>query len=260
MILKDKIAIVSGGGTGIGLAITEALVDAGARVMICARNFDRLSLAAKEINERQGEERVLPIKVDVKKKEEVEKSVEEVIRKWGDLHILVNNSGRSGRIPLLSGDSAAWFDILETNLNGMYFFCKAALRVMKDQAGGRIINISSILGKIGVPGYTAYCASKHGVIGFTSALALEVASRGITVNAICPGWVDTPMAELGMSETAKALGIPVEDFKKAAISRVPIHRFVSHEEVSGMAVFLAGDDGKAITGQAINIDGGVVMH
>src|ERR1700693_326468 len=179
MLFRSKIAIVSGGGTGIGLAITEALVDAGARVMICARNFDRLSLAAKEINERQGEERVLPIKVDVKKKEEVEKSVEEVIRKWGDLHILVNNSGRSGRIPLLSGDSAAWFDILETNLNGMYFFCKAALRVMKDQAGGRIINISSILGKIGVPGYTAYCASKHGVIGFTSALALEVASRGI---------------------------------------------------------------------------------
>ena len=260
MKLKDKIAIVTGGGTGIGRAITEAFIKDGARVMICSRNIEKLTQAAGEMNEQAGEERVLPLKVDINKKEEIEKSVEEVIRKWGAVHLLVNNAGRSGRVPFLSEDTSSWLDILDTNLNGMYFFSKAMLRVTQDNAGGRIINISSILGKMGVGGYTAYCTAKHGVIGFTSALALEVASRGITVNAICPGWVDTKMAELGMEETSKALGMTMEVFKKAALSKVPIQRFVALEEIAELALYLAGEDARAVTGQSINICGGVVMN
>jgi ketoreductase len=228
--------------------------------MICSRSMDHLNGTAKSINEQYGEEKVFPLPVNVNKKEEVESSVNEVIKKWGDLHILVNNAGRSGRLSLLEGRDEEWLDILDTNLNGIYFFSKAALRVMKDHSQGRIINISSVLGKFGVSGYTAYCASKHGVIGFSSALALEVAPRGITVNTLCPGWVETKMADQGISETAKAMNIPPEEFKKMAVNAVPIKRFVYSEEVAELAIFLSGEEGKGITGEAINICGGSVMH
>jgi ketoreductase len=260
MRLKNKIAIVTGGGTGIGKAITEAFAREEARVMICSRNMEQLNTTAKSINDQYGEERVFPLQVNVNKKDEVELSINEVMKKWGEIHILVNNAGRSGRIPFLEGSEEEWLDILDTNLNGIYFFSKAALRSMKDQAQGRIINISSVLGKFGVAGYTAYTAAKHGVIGFSSALALEVASRGITVNAICPGWVDTKMADQGISETAKAMNLSPEEFKKIAINAVPIKRFVYLEEVAELAIFLSGEEAKGITGQAINICGGSVMH
>ncbi|MBI3352980.1 MAG: SDR family oxidoreductase [Nitrospirae bacterium] len=260
MKLKDKIAIVTGGGTGIGKAITEAFVKEGARVMICSRNMEHLTAAAKTINDGQGEEKVFPVQTDVNKKDEVEKSIEEVIKKWGDLHILVNNAGKSARLPLLDAKDEEWLDILDSNLNGMYFFSKAALRSIKDNAQGRIINISSVLGKFGVAGYTAYCAAKHGIVGFSGALALEVAPRGITVNTICPGWVDTQMAQQGISETAKTLQISPEEFKKSAEEAIPIKRFVDAGEVAELAAFLASEDARAITGQAINICGGSVMY
>ncbi|MBI3606147.1 MAG: SDR family oxidoreductase [Nitrospirae bacterium] len=259
MDLKDKISIVTGGGTGIGKAITEKLAREGSRVMICSRNLEHLEKTARDINDQVGEEKVFPLQADINNKEDVEKSVEEVIKKWGDLHILVNNAGKSGRVPLLGGKDEEWLDILDTNLNGMYFFSKAALRVMKDNAGGRIINISSVLGKFGVSGYTAYSASKHGVIGFSSALALEVAPRGITVNSICPGWVETQMAEKGINETATALGMNPEEFKKTQISEIPIKRFINPEEVADLVLFLVGEDARAITGQAISICGGVTQ-
>jgi len=155
-------------------------------------------------------------------------------------------------------DDSRWRDILETNLTGMYLVTKEVLRIMKD-SGGRIINISSVLGKFGVPGYSAYCASKHGMIGFTRALALETAHRGITVNAICPGWVDTEMARSGMKDSAAYQGISVEEFKKQAMEAVPIRRFIDAEEVAQLVLYLASDKGSGITGQAINICGGQTM-
>ncbi len=121
-------------------------------------------------------------------------------------------------------DDSKWYDIVDTNLHGMYLVTKAVLKNMPDHAGGRVINISSVLGKFGVPGYTAYCTTKHGMIGFTRALALEVVGRGITVNTICPGWVDTEMATLGINETAAHLGITPEEFKAQAVAAVPIKR------------------------------------
>ncbi|MFI5305185.1 MAG: SDR family NAD(P)-dependent oxidoreductase [Nitrospiria bacterium] len=260
MRLKEKVVVITGGGTGIGKALTESFVKEGARVMICSRTKENLVATATSINDRYGEEKVFPYPLNVNKKEEVELSINEVIKKWGDLHLLINNAGKSGRIPLLTSKDEEWFDILDTNLNGMYFFSKAALRQMKDNTHGRIINISSVLGKFGVAGYTAYCTSKHGVIGFTSALALEVASRGITVNAICPGWVETKMADQGINETSKALNVSPEEFKKMAIEAVPIKRFVLSEEVAELALFLSSEEAKAITGQAINVCGGSVMH
>jgi 3-hydroxybutyrate dehydrogenase len=126
--------------------------------------------------------------------------------------------------------------------------------------GGRIINISSILGKFGVPGYTAYCTAKHGLIGFTRALALEVASRGITVNAICPGWTETAMADQGMAETATILGITKEAFRRQALDAVPIQRILEPREIAELALYLASDAAAGMTGQAINLDGGQVMY
>ncbi len=130
---------------------------------------------------------------------------------------------------------------------------------MKDQSDGRIINISSVLGKFGVPGYTAYCSSKHGIIGFTKALALEVVHRGITVNAICPGWVDTEMARLGIKESADNQGITTQEFQNQAIEAVPIKRFLEVEEVAHLVAYLASHEAKGITGQSINICGGQTM-
>ena len=130
---------------------------------------------------------------------------------------------------------------------------------MPDHADGRVINISSVLGKFGVPGYTAYCTTKHGMIGFTRALALEVANRGITVNAICPGWVDTEMAELGIKETAELQGITPQEFRAQATAAVPIQRFLEAHEVAELVCYVASDAARGITGQAMNICGGQTM-
>ena len=137
---------------------------------------------------------IQPVPMNLRIKADVERAVADVVNQWGAIHILVNNAGISGLSRMTDTDDSKWYDIVDTNLHGMYLVTKAVLRHMPDQAGGRVINISSVLGKFGVPGYTAYCTTKHGMIGFSRALALEVVSRGITVNTICPGWVDTEMA------------------------------------------------------------------
>jgi len=141
-------------------------------------------------------------------------------------------------------------------LTGAYLCSKQALLQMRDGEHGRIINLSSVLGRFGVPGYAAYCAAKHGIIGFTKALALEVAARGITVNAICPTWVDTDMARQGIAETASVLGVTVEEFRRQAIKGIPIQRMVEAAEVGNLAVYLASPQASGITGQAVNICGG----
>jgi ketoreductase len=171
----------------------------------------------------------------------------------------VNNAGISGLSLIDDIDDSKWYDIINTNLNGLYLVTKSVLKHMPDQAGGRIINISSVLGKFGVPGYTAYCTTKHGMIGFTRALALEVVSRGITVNTICPGWVDTEMASLGINETAAHLGIMPEQFKVHAVDAVPIKRFLEADEIAEFVCYIASDAARGITGQAMNICGGQSM-
>jgi len=202
---------------------------------------------------------VLPLQMDVTKKEDVKRGIEMVVSEWGEIQILVNNAGISGFSPIDDPDDSKWYNIVNTNLNGMYLITKEVLKHMPDDSGGRIINISSVLGKFGVPGYTAYCTTKHGMIGFTRALALEVVDRNITVNTICPGWVETEMAQQGINETAAFQGITPEEFKRQAIAAIPIKRFLEAEEVSQLVCYLASDLAKGITGQAINICGGQTM-
>jgi ketoreductase len=256
-MLNEKIALVTGGGTGIGKAIAFSLCRSGARVAIAARNLPRLEQVAAEFTDAGHS--ILPLQVNVREKSDVRRAVAQVVSHWGAIHILVNNAGISGLSLVSDEDDGKWLDIVDTNLNGMYFITKEVLRHMPDHSGGRIINISSVLGKFGVPGYTAYCTTKHGMIGFTRALALEVVGRGVTVNTLCPGWVDTEMAQLGIDQTAALQGISAEEFKARAIAAVPIRRFLAAEEVAELATYIASDAARGITGQAINICGGQTM-
>jgi ketoreductase len=254
MVLKERVALVTGGGTGIGLAIAHAFLAEGAQVVIASRNPAHLEEAARTAC--GGRRELATMRLDVTDASSVQDTVESIARRFGRLDILVNNAGISGRTPMTEEDNSRWLGILATNLTGAYFCSKHALRFMKTGEHGRIINMSSVLGRFGVPGYAAYCSAKHGILGFTKALALEVASRGITVNAICPTWVDTPMAEQGIEETAAVLGITSEEFRRRAIQAVPIGRMLEPSEVAHLAVYLASPKAAGITGQAINICGG----
>jgi len=256
-MVKGRVALVTGGGTGIGKAIGLQLAKNGARVAIASRNRSHLDAASVEF--RSLSLPVLPVQMDVRNKKDVRRAVSEVVAEWGEIHILVNNAGISGLITTDDPDDTKWYDILDTNLNGMYLITKEVLQHMPEHQGGRVINVSSVLGKFGVPGYTAYCTTKHGMIGFTRALALEVVNRGITVNAICPGWVDTEMATQGIKETAALQGITPEEFKAQAVAAVPIKRFLEADEVAGLVCYIASDLARGITGQAINICGGQTM-
>jgi len=257
MILAGRVALVTGGGTGIGKAISETFAGNGARVALASRNPAHLERASEEF--KRAELSCLTLQMDVRKEEEVRRGAAKVKEAWGQIDILVNNAGISGLNRIDDPDDSRWRDILETNLTGAYLVTREVLKLMKSHAGGRIINVSSVLGKFGVAGYSAYCASKHGMIGFTRALALEVAGRGITVNAICPGWVETEMARQGISESAAYEGLTVEEFRKRSIEAVPIRRFIDADEVARLALYLASDQAGGITGQAINICGGETM-
>ncbi|MGE5219887.1 MAG: SDR family NAD(P)-dependent oxidoreductase [Chloroflexota bacterium] len=257
IMLKRKIALVTGGGTGIGKAIALRLAQNGANVAIASRSQSHLEQAQEELKKLGLS--ILPLQMDLRNKSDIQQAVAAIMSKWGAVHILVNNAGRSGLSMMNDPDDSKWYDIIDTNLNGLYLVTKAVLEIMPDQAGGRIINISSVLGKFGVPGYTAYCTTKHGMIGFSRALALEVVNRGITVNTICPGWVDTDMAVLGIKENAALQGITAEEFRAQAAAAVPIKRFLQAEEIAELVCYVASEAARGITGQAINICGGQVM-
>jgi ketoreductase len=256
-MLSNRIALVTGGGSGIGKAIALRLAKNGAKVAIAARGRERIERTAEE--SRKLGLSMLPIQLDIRKKADVERGVAAIVAEWGAINILVNNAGISGLSLIDDQSDSKWYDVIDTNLSGMYLVTKTVLKHMPDHSGGRVINISSVLGKFGVPGYTAYCTAKHGMIGFTRALALEIVSRGITVNTICPGWVDTDMASLGINETAALQGITAEEFKAQAVAAVPIKRFLGADEVAEFVCYIASDAAKGITGQAMNICGGQTM-
>ena len=255
MLLKQRVAMITGGGTGIGLAIAQTYLREGAQVAIASR--DQTHLQAASAAARALGQDLMTIQLDITDSAAVREAVESVEKRYARIDILVNNAGLSGRTPISEQDDSRWLAILAANLNGAYFCSRQALRFMKDGEHGRIINMSSVLGRFGVPGYGAYCTAKHGILGFTKALALEVAARGITVNAICPTWVDTPMARQGIEETAAVLGVTPDEFRRQAIQAVPIGRMVTASEVADLALYLASPAASAITGQALNICGGV---
>ena len=200
------------------------------------------------------DERSVAVTMDVRDQKSVDSGVRRIVDRFGKIDIVINNAGIAGVTPIDAAATAPWVDIIQTNLLGTYYVTRAAAPHVPN--GGRVIMISSVLGKFGVPGYTAYCAAKTGLIGFTRSLALELAPRKITVNALCPGWTDTEMARAGMREIASSAGISVEEFKKRAMSQVPLGEMVEPEEVASLVAFLCASTGDKITGQAISICGG----
>jgi NAD(P)-dependent dehydrogenase (short-subunit alcohol dehydrogenase family) len=247
--------LVTGGGRGIGRAIALAFAEPGANVAIAARTPADLDETARAIAARGA--RPVALAVDITDERAVARGFDQLRADAPGLDVVVNNAGVGGGRPIDQTDTETWRRIIETNVWGTFLVTRQAVPMIAD--GGRIINISSVLGRFGVPGYTAYCASKHAVIGFTRALALELVKRRITVNAVCPGWVDTGMAIEGMQSGATATGQTFEEFRARALSAVPIGRIIQPEEVADLVKFLASPQAAAITGQTYNICGGQTM-
>ena len=251
-----KTTLVTGGGRGIGRAIALAMAGPGTLVAVAARTTAEVEHTAAEITQRGG--KALALTMDVTDESSVDAAMQRLRSVTDHVDVLVNNAGVGGGEPVAGSDVARWRRVVDTNVVGTYLVTRGTVPLMP--TGGRIVNISSVLGRFGVPGYTAYCASKHAVIGFTRALALELTEKQISVNAICPGWVETEMAVAGMHMGAAATGQTYEQFRESALGRVPIGRIIQPEEVAELARFLASPAAAAITGQTYNIFGGQIMN
>lgn len=254
--LKGKTAAVTGASQGIGKAISEVFAENNASVILLARNQKKLEENTKTLNDKGYI--ATHFVLDVTKLHEVEKTFNQI----GQIDILVNNAGIFFTSKVQDMDTKKWNELLNININGAMYCSKAALNYMSKKNYGRIINISSVSGKVGEPFASAYSTSKFGLIGFTQSLAQEVVQKGITVNAICPGWVETEMAEniLQDEKYASLIGIPQEFLKTSSLKAVPIGRYIHPKEVAYLALYLASDYASAITGQSINICGGMIMH
>jgi NAD(P)-dependent dehydrogenase (short-subunit alcohol dehydrogenase family) len=239
MKLKDKVAIVTGGGRGIGRAIATTFAGEGAKIAVAARSSDQLASVVTEITAAGGD--AIGISVDVTNEDEVKKMVDDTMNRFDRVDILVNNAGIMQPGPIASVDSETWRRIIEVNLIGTFYCSKAVAPIMIGQGWGRIINNSSRSGKIGHPTLTAYCASKHGVVGFTKALAEELAPFNITVNAICPGLVETDMV--------------TETVKEQAGDKI-----IKPSQIAELALYLASDAASPVTGEAVNIFGTVKLN
>lgn len=247
--------LVTGGGSGIGAGIAGVLAARGARVALLGRR--RTALQATLVALGRDKADALAVVADVADRAAVRRAVATVGKAFGGLDVVVANAGIGGPNGCALPGPDRWHEIVRTNLDGTYFTILGALPWLAD--GGRIVAISSVLGRFGVPGYTAYCASKHGVIGFCKALAHELAPRRITVNAICPGWVDTDMAAAGIQAMADALHLDFAAAKKQAMEAVPLGRMLEPEEIGGTVAWLCSPAARGMTGQAISHCAGQVM-
>ncbi|MBF2087831.1 MAG: 3-oxoacyl-[acyl-carrier-protein] reductase [Synechococcales cyanobacterium K44_A2020_017] len=243
--LHEQVAVVTGASRGIGRAIALALAAAGAKVAV---NYARSSQAADEVVEKitaAGGE-AIALQADVAQADQVDGLIGAVLERWGRVDILVNNAGITRDTLLLRMKPEDWQAVIDLNLTGVFLCTKAVSKLMLKQRSGRIINIASVSGQMGNPGQSNYSAAKAGVIGFTKSVAKELASRGVTVNAVAPGFISTDMThDLNSDEILKF---------------IPLGRYGQPEDVAGMVRFLAADPAAAyITGQTFNVDGGMVM-
>lgn len=259
MKLKGKVALVTGASRGIGRAVALRLAQEGADVVVNYHsNFQAANQVAGKI--KNIGQRALVVKANVANGNEVNEMVNSALEKFGKINILVNNAGIELVGPFVDLREEDWDAMFNTNVKGCFLCCRAVAKHMIKQKGGKIINIASMLGKIGYESFAAYCATKFAVIGFTQSIALELAPYNINVNAVCPGSVDTDMLKKEFEDLAKQQGILVEEVRAKNISGIPLGRLEKPEDVAGLVAFLASDDSDYMTGQAINICGGVIMH
>src|SRR5262249_54016962 len=248
--LQGKVAFVTGASRGIGEAIARRFAAEGARVVLAARDEVACGRIAGEILRAGGE--AFAVGCDVTLAFSVSNAVAATVAKWGRIDVLVHGAGLGGPTPLDDPDDSRWDAILATNLTAVFRVTREASPFLPE--GGSVINLSSVLGRFGVPGLAASTASNHAVIGLTRALALELAPRKSTVKAICPGWVEPEMARQGFRRMEGE-----EKGREKAAKMAPLGRVLDPEEVAGLAAYLASEDARSVTGQAIVIDGGQVM-
>ncbi|MEU1217169.1 3-oxoacyl-ACP reductase FabG [Streptomyces sp. NPDC005791] len=255
---QDKrVALVTGATSGIGLASARVLAVQGHRVFIGARDAERVSATVKQLRE-EGHE-VDGAALDVRSGTEVRAWVQAAVDAFGTVDVVVNNAGRSGGGVTAEIDDELWHDVIDTNLNSVFRVSREVLTTggMRDRKRGRIINIASTAGKQGVVLGAPYSASKHGVVGFTKALGNELAPTGITVNAVCPGYVETPMAQRVRQGYAAAYDTTEEAVLEKFRAKIPLGRYSTPEEVAGLVGYLASDTAGSITSQALNVCGGL---
>ncbi|WP_369033866.1 MULTISPECIES: SDR family NAD(P)-dependent oxidoreductase [Streptomyces] len=252
-----RVAVVTGATSGIGLAVTRSLAREGYRVYFCARTEDSVTTTVKSLREEGLE--VDGSACDVRSGADVRAFVAGAVERFGAVDTLVNNAGRSGGGVTAGISDELWADVMDTNLNSVFRMTREVLTVggMLDRARGRVVNVASTAGKQGVVLGAPYSASKHGVVGFTKALGNELAPTGITVNAVCPGYVETPMAERVRRGYADAWNTSEETILEKFQAKIPLGRYSTPEEVAGLVTYLSSDTAASITAQAINVCGGL---
>ena len=246
MGLEGRVALVTGSSQGIGRACAVRLAQAGASVALAARNEEKLASVAKQITGSGGT--AATFKMDVASEEDVKSAVRAVIAQFGKIDILINNAGITRDQLIMRMKRADWDVVLKTNLTGAYSCIQQVIGSMLKQRWGRIINVTSIFGQIGQSGQANYAASKAGLIGLAMAVAREVASRNITVNAVAPGFIDTAMT-----------GALPADMKESMVKMIPLGRIGSDLDVANAVAFLASEEAGYITGHVLNVNGGILM-
>jgi ketoreductase len=253
----QRVALVTGATSGIGLAVSRALAAQGHKVFICARSAENVATTVKELRDEDLE--VDGAACDVRSADDIRAFVQAAVDRFGPIDVLVNNAGRSGGGVTADIDDDLWFDVVNTNLNSVFRMTREVLNAggMRGRDRGRIINIASTAGTQGVVLGAPYSASKHGVVGFTKALGNELAPTGITVNAVCPGYVETPMAQRVRQGYAAAWKTSEEEILQKFQAKIPLGRYSTPEEIAGLVGYLATDTAASITAQAINVCGGL---
>jgi 3-oxoacyl-[acyl-carrier protein] reductase len=244
--LQGRIALVTGASQGIGRACALELAKAGATVALAARNEAKLAAVAEEIAAAGGQS--APFALDVSSEESIKNGAKAVLEKFGKVEILVNNAGITRDDLMMRMKRADWDDVIATNLTGAFLLTQALLRPMMKNRWGRIVNISSVVGRTGQEGQVNYAASKAGLIGFTRSLAREVASRGITVNAVAPGYIETPMT-----------AVLDEKLRAAMLATIPAGRVGTDADIAHAVAFLASEGASYITGHVLDVNGGMYI-
>ncbi len=256
-MLEGRGAVVTGGGRGIGAAVARALAAAGARVVIAARSERELEGVAAELRGAGLEVHAVPC--DVTDPAAIERLATVAGERLGRVDILVNNAGVSSSAPVRSQTLEEWRRLFAVNVEGLFLVTRALLPAMAERGWGRVVNIASIAGRTGAPYISAYAASKHAVVGFTRSCAAEVAARGVTVNALCPGYVATPMTDRSVERIVEKTGRAAEEARRMLVSSNPQGRLIEPEEVAYLAVALCDERARGVNGQAIGIDGGAFL-
>jgi ketoreductase len=253
----QRIALITGGTSGIGLAVADTLGSRGLKVFICSRNAEAVQETVGKL--RSNGYQADGVTADVRGHEDVKHLVAAAVERYGHVDVLVNNAGRSGGGVTADIGDDLWYDVIDTNLNSVFLVTREVLTAggLLERGWGRIVNIASTGGKQGVVLGAPYSASKHGVIGLTKALGLELAKTGITVNAVCPGYVETPMAQRVRQGYAAHFKTTEEAILERFQAKIPLGRYSTAEEVAGLVSYLISDAAAPVTAQAINVCGGL---